>query len=278
MFVYLILSIIFSVMFAACYKIAAQRSCNLQSVNTWNYAGSTTTILILIIIKQSFPINQHVILLGIVAGISAYIATLTFFLHIKQGQLSTSWTIISLSIAFPVAASIFIWHELPSMRQMFAMALIVTAFILMGKRNNQHVQTSRLSFIYLMIAFVLSGFGGIYFKALAQMDLESHIYIFMFTMYGVGFLMGLPAITYKRSDTCAIDMRIGGFMGFSSAISSIFFLIALESVPGIIVFPARSIGNLILTALFSILVWKDKLTTHQMIGMVLSIIAIALII
>lgn len=278
MFVYLILSILFSVMFAVCYKIASQQNCNLQLVNAWNYAGSTTTILIFIIIKRNFPLDINVILLGIAAGISAYIATLTFFLHIKQGQLSTSWTIISLSIAFPVAASIFVWHEHPSMHQIIAMGLIVAAFILMGKKNNQHVQTSRLSFIYLMIAFVLSGLGGIYFKALAQMKMESHIYVFMFTLYGVGLAMGLPTIISNRSESCSIDMRIGGFMGFSSAISSIFFLTALESVPGIIVFPTRSLGNLILTALVSILVWKDKLTSSQIIGIVLSIIAIALII
>ncbi|MHB1458452.1 MAG: EamA family transporter, partial [Armatimonadota bacterium] len=199
MFIYLILSIFFSVMFAVCYKIASQNNCNLQSVNAWNYAGSTTTILAFIIIKQSFPIDLNVILIGIAAGISAYIATLTFFLHIKQGQLSTSWTIISLSIAFPVAASVFIWHEHPSIHQIYAMVLIIAAFILMGQKNNQHVHTSRLSYIYLMIAFVLSGFGGVYFKAIAEMKLQTHIYVFMLTLYGVGFIMGLPSILSKRS-------------------------------------------------------------------------------
>jgi drug/metabolite transporter (DMT)-like permease len=265
-------------MFAVCYKIASQQKCNLQSVNAWNYAGSTITILVFIIVKQDFPINTNVILLGILAGASAYISTLTFFLHIKQGQLSTSWTIISLSIAFPVAASIFVWHEHPSMHQIIAMGFIVAAFILMGKKDNTHVQTSRLSYIYLMIAFILSGLNGIYLKALAEMNLQTHIYVFMFTLYGVGLILGLPTIITKKSETCAIDMKVGGFMGFSSAISTIFFLVALKSVPGIIVFPTRSLGNLILTALVSIIIWKDKLTPYQMVGMLLSVAAIALVI
>lgn len=275
---YLILSVCFSVMFAACYKIAAHRNCNLQCVNTWSYAGAAVTVLVSMVITGHFPLNTNAILLGAVSGISSYIATLAFFMHIKQGQLSTSWTIISLSLAFPVLASILIWHEHPTINQGVAMALIVAAFMLMGRKSVYAVRTGRLSYIYLMVAFVLSGLGGIYFKALTEMKLQPYIFMYMLALYSTGLILGLPFIVGNKAERNSADIQVGAFMGFAGAISSIFLLKALEGMQGIVAFPARSLGNLVLTALLSIVVWKERLSASQWVGMALSIAAIWLIV
>lgn len=132
---FLILSIVFNTFFASCYKVAARKNCNLQMVNVWVYVGSTGTMLAYILAKGHLPLNPHALLLGTAAGILVFFATLTFFHHMKRGQLSASWTVISLSIGFPVLASIFIWHEHPSPRQIVGMALIVIALILFGRHE-----------------------------------------------------------------------------------------------------------------------------------------------
>lgn len=135
MAIFLILSIAFNTLFASSYKIAARKDCNLQVVNVWMYIGSLGTLVIYWLIKHSLPMNREALLLGVVAGLLAYVATLTFFLHIRKGQLSASWTVISLSVAFPVLASIFLWHEHPSVKQLIGMVLIVIALVLFGRHE-----------------------------------------------------------------------------------------------------------------------------------------------
>jgi uncharacterized membrane protein len=73
--------------------------------------------------------------LGIAAGIGAFFATLTFFFHMQYGKLSASWTVISLSLGFPVLASILIWHESPSLNQGIGLILIVVALLLFGRHE-----------------------------------------------------------------------------------------------------------------------------------------------
>jgi uncharacterized membrane protein len=68
--------------------------------------------------------------LGFGTGISCYFATLTFFYHIRTGVLAVSWTVIGLALAFPVTASILIWGEHPSIRQIVGLALIPIAVVL----------------------------------------------------------------------------------------------------------------------------------------------------
>lgn len=132
---FLILSILFNTLFASCYKIAADRRCNLDVVNVWMYGGSVVTIAAVIATKGRLAFHPHALMLGILAGTMVFFATLSFFYHIKFGQLSASWTVISLAVGFPVVASIFAWHEIPSPRQTVGLALIVAALLLFGRHE-----------------------------------------------------------------------------------------------------------------------------------------------
>jgi len=142
MAVFLALSIVFNTVFASCYKVAVRRNCNLQAVNVWVYVGSTATILSYILVKRHLPMNVSALLLGVAVGLMVFFATLTFFHHMTRGQLSASWTVISLAVGFPVLASIFLWGEHPSVKQTIGMLLIVVALILFGR----HETTGRSSF------------------------------------------------------------------------------------------------------------------------------------
>ena len=142
MAVFLILSILFNVAFASCYKVAVHRNCNLQMVNIWVYVGSTATMLVYVLAIRHLPLNVHALCMGIGAGVVVFFATLSFFHHMKRGQLSASWTVISLSIAFPVLASIFIWGEHPTMKQIAGMALIVIALLLFGRHETNRGGTT----------------------------------------------------------------------------------------------------------------------------------------
>lgn len=142
MVLFLILSIIFNTGFAMSYKIATRRNSNVQAVNVWMYIGSTLTVITYILIKHELSLNIQAIILGSISGFMVFFATLAFFYHIGYGQLSASWTVISLAIAFPVLASIFVWHEQPNQKQIAGLVLITFALILFGRHETRNGGTS----------------------------------------------------------------------------------------------------------------------------------------
>ncbi len=135
--IYLILSIVFGSIFASCYKLAAVKKCTPGVVNVWLYTGSLITVIIIVLTKRHLAFSPLAIGLGFAAGLLFFFATLAFFQHMKYGQLSASWTIISLSVAFPILASIFIWKEMPSIKQGIGLILIVAALLLFGKHETK---------------------------------------------------------------------------------------------------------------------------------------------
>ena len=130
--IYLILSMAFTTVFASCYKIAVRKKCNVHVVNAWLYVGSTLAALGYVILKGELSWVPGAAWLGVAGGIMVFFATLAFFYHMRRGQLSVSWTVISLSVGFPVLASIFFWHEVPTPRQTMGMLLIVFALGFFG--------------------------------------------------------------------------------------------------------------------------------------------------
>ncbi|NLN76610.1 MAG: hypothetical protein GX139_09895 [Armatimonadetes bacterium] len=126
---YLGLSTALITMWALCYKLAIKYRCELTSVNTWVYVGATL-ITIVYFFATDYKWSTAAALFGFATGLSCYLSTLAFFYHIRTGVLAVSWTVIGLAVGFPVAASIFIWGENPTTRQMIGLALIPLAFIL----------------------------------------------------------------------------------------------------------------------------------------------------
>ena len=134
-----------------------------------------------------------------------------------------------------------------------------------------------MSFLLLMISFVLSGLSSVSNKALVEWGLSSYLYLYLLGFYMTAAAMGVSIMLARREESSTTDRWIGSLMGFNMAVTTIFFLLALEHMPGIIAFPVRSLGNLVLIAVVSIIAWKEKLSRNQWVGVLLSLIAIWLV-
>ena len=134
-----------------------------------------------------------------------------------------------------------------------------------------------MSFLLLMIAFLLTGFISIANKTLIQLHLGDFRDAYMLTYFGAPALVGLVYMVSRREHGNYTDRRVGLIMGLGGALSTLCFLIALQYMPGIVAFPVRSLGNLVVTAVVSIAAWRERLSISQWIGIALSLIAIWLI-
>ena len=135
-YLYLALSTVLITVWALCYKLAVRYRCELRSVNMWVYIGATAITLVYFV-ASGHKYSTAAAILGFGTGISCYLATLTFFYHMRTGVLTVSWTVIGLAVGFPVAASILLWGEQPTVKQQIGLALIPIAFILCNPGNGK---------------------------------------------------------------------------------------------------------------------------------------------
>lgn len=90
--------------------------------------------MLLLVFWGATGANYHptAAIIAVLTGMAMCVASITFFYHMRTGVLAVSWTVIGLSIVFPVVASILLWHERPTPKQWVGLALIPIAFACFG--------------------------------------------------------------------------------------------------------------------------------------------------
>lgn len=134
-----------------------------------------------------------------------------------------------------------------------------------------------MSLLMLAVSFITSGISAIAGKALIEYGLGDYRDLFQLVFYLVGTILGFIFLAIQRQKTTTRDLNFGLLMGVIGALSFIWFLVLLTQASGIVAFPIRGVGSMVLTAIISIIAWHEKLSRSQWIAVILSIIAMWLI-
>lgn len=131
----------------------------------------------------------------------------------------------------------------------------------------------------MLIAFVANGLGPFGLKMIAEKGLsERYQFQYLLLWYGGGLLFGLGWLLATRGRfrlrelVMAFGIAIGSFGG------QFFSLLALErNVPGYIVFPMTTGGNLFLVAAAGVLLFREKIGPYGVAGILVGIASLVLL-
>lgn len=281
--IYLIACVIFYVWWALSYKFATHLKCNLIAVNTFTFLFATLIIGVFFIGFQRIW-NTPTFLIGIIAGISMFICTLSFFYVIGGKNLSILWPVINLAVIIPLLFSIFLWKERPNQYQTIGLFASFVSLYLLGVKKNNNVEVnpgnsfkiSKIGFLFFL-SFLFTGINGICAKAVQEFNLISYKELYIFSTYMTGFFaMLLFHIIKDKNPVSKKDVFLGMSRG-TVILGDLFFILSLKYLPGFYAFSVRATLNLLSVVFISFLIWKENLTKENFLGVLLSILAIILV-
>jgi hypothetical protein len=131
----------------------------------------------------------------------------------------------------------------------------------------------------MLIAFVANGLGPFGLKMIAARGLsETYHYQYLLWWYAGGLAFGLAAFAFTQGKLYAREIAFGFLVGIGSFGGQLFSSLALEAgVPGHIVFPATTGGNLFLVAAAGLLLFREKLGPYGIAGIVTGISSLVLL-
>ncbi|MCX7705621.1 MAG: EamA family transporter [bacterium] len=129
---------------------------------------------------------------------------------------------------------------------------------------------------YIIISFFLSGISDTTWKMAGEVAPSSvNSYLFIFHIFALLSAMVAFFITKRRIKKD--ELFLGMVIGFSLIAGGIFSLKAIILLPGIVFFPISSCASLLLVTMFASMIWKEKPTIRQAIGLIIACISIILI-
>ena len=130
-YLYAVLALFAFAVLGVSYKLSDILKCDKAQANLFMFLFGGAFMLAWVVISRP-ALSWHAGAFGLVLGITIFLAVVLFRRATALGRISVSWTIINLGLIAPVAASITVWHETPSLKHYLGFALTLAAIILLG--------------------------------------------------------------------------------------------------------------------------------------------------
>jgi len=210
---------------------------------------------------------------------------LVMYACIRAAGVGITVTVIRIAIAIPIAASIFVWREIPTGVQVggIALALIAFPFLACGRAlpedaahpgKNSPAAGKRAGL--LAISFVVQGIATLFMKGFSRGTLpDAELLPFMFFLFTAAAVPNLAAAAMERPHLA--DFWHGLALGATNVLCTFWFMRALDNLPATEVFLTTSVGTILLSAAAAAVLWRERYRGEALLGLVLAAIALVLV-
>jgi len=199
----------------------------------------------------------------------------------KVGMVITS-IFQKLSLIFPVVAGVLIFGEALSIFSRIAIPLTVIAIVLtnLPDRSAQYAVNAVKKYWYLPL-LVISGSGLIevsLFYAQETDRLGQEGLHFTTSLFGMAGIWGFIMLALRRRLNFNLNECIAGILiGIPNFFTIYLIVLGLElGWKGAVLFPVNNVGTIFFTSVIAILVFREKLSLLNYLGLALALVAVLL--
>lgn len=258
----------------------------------FNAAVSLVSTISLLAMSGIGHISLFTLLLGISFGVTTALQQLFTLKAYQTGPFAYTTVIISLSTIIPTFSGYFFWGEEIALVQIFGILLMLICIIcsVSGSPNTKtHSKSAAKWLVNTAVAFVCSGLIGVMQKFHQSSQYKAEINGFLIIAFAISFVYSLISFliaaskqNIDRHQFAATELKYNMIImmvlcGIGAALNNKINLYLSGIIDSAIFFPVVNGGNLILSAISSIIIFKEKLSTQKWIGIIIGIIAVILL-
>ena len=283
---YLILAIVLSTAVFVVMRLFGRFNLDNHQALTWNYATSACIGMTMSAANGTLvsPATQPWFSLTLVLG---FWFILTYLLITESSQRSgVTVTSLSskLSVVIPTLFGILFLKEALRLASAIGIVLaLVALFLVVGGKSKKDTKTEKTTLILLLPVFIFfsTGIGDILMKMTERTNTSSDMIPMIAFIYFISFLFGVVIVAYdliRGKSKWQWKSAVGGLaLGTVNFFSTCCIYRAMRLFDNVVMFPVYNIGVVCLSALAGWLLFKEKLTWKNYLGLVIAIIAVILI-
>lgn len=290
-YVLLILTIIiFSIQTIAFKEFNRSHMKNLASYFLFNAVYFSLIVLIYLAVNQKAePVSPLTFALGFCFGVCFVITILLFMKAMETGPLAYSSLLFSLALLVPVIFGAIFWQESINILQWLGLLLLFLTLVISSQPSSRiEGRPAKVNIRWLVfIIAALLGNGSLMTMSKAQQMLlpGREIEEFLIIAFGTAAVLSLILFFYRRiyrkektghlknrpmiilvlvaSTTTAFGNQIGLYLS--------------GRLPAVIQFPTVSGGIVLLSSILAVVLYKERFTRAQSLGLVTGLAAIILL-
>ena len=215
------------------------------------------------------------IITGIVFGAFFFLGFYYYQKSVRENGVGITGTFGKLGILIPVAFSIIIWKEIPTLIQWIGIILSIIAIIIVNL-SPESLEKFDIK-ATLILFFLFGGMSDFSNKVYQKYALNDYKDVFLFSVFFVAFLVSMYFTLRNKTTFNIKDMLTGFAVGIPNLFSSYFLILSLDTLKASVAYPLFSAGGILLINVGGYIIFKEKISRKNKFAIGLIVAASVLI-
>lgn len=227
--------------------------------------------------KFKFEFNSAVIPYSIGFAVSYALSVVTLLAALKTGPMSITILILAYSLIIPAFHGMIAYNDTLSTMGIIGLVLLAISLYLINKKEKDGKINIKW-LIYLTLCFFGNGFCSV-FQKMEQVAFDGaykNEFMIMALVFVVISLLVLLFVTKEKSKLKNAIVPAAG-CGVFNGMVNLFVMILTAAFPSVILFPTIAAGGIVIGYVVAVTIYKEKLTTCQLVGYVLGTVSVVLL-
>lgn len=251
--------------------------------------GCIVSAVVLLIWGGFDGFSTFTVVLGLLFGMVVSLQEIFIIKAFSSGPMAFTMVIVACSTVFTALSGFFFFEEKLGVTQILGILTMVGSFVFAVEKKDGEKKGGFVWLLFSILAFI--GSGAIGFMQKTHQCSEAHkgeLNTFLIISFAVSFIfaMGLALITMKKEGKPLIEKDKSGrvywlvfaimvISGICVAANHKLNLALADEIPSAIFFPLLTGGNLVLTTVSALVIFKERLTKKQWIGIAFGVVSVA---
>nr|WP_255496354.1 EamA/RhaT family transporter [Mucilaginibacter sp. FT3.2]MBB6234766.1 drug/metabolite transporter (DMT)-like permease [Mucilaginibacter sp. FT3.2] len=267
-------------------KLAKRYHIDVYQAVTWNY--SVAILLTWLFYKPSLSGLQDAPVISYIAlGVLFPSLFLIMATSVRKAGIVRTDVAQRLSLFIPIIAAFLLFGEASNTVKVIGIVLAFVAILCSipwqkstGRSNS--IEAEKGSWIYLLIVFLGFGVIDVLLKQITKVNnvpFTTAIFIIFILAFALSFIGLIYQVATKKMRFSWPHILIGWVLGLFNFGNILFYLKAHKALAGnpSTVFSSMNIGVIVVGALIGMLIFKERLSTLNKIGLLVAVLAIVII-
>ena len=212
--------------------------------------------------------------LGLLSGV-LYLAGLVMFqTNTRTKGIVLSSVFMKLGLLVPIAASVLLFHEIPTNSQIAGFCIAVVAIVLINLKKDGNGRGFGFGLIVMLL---LSGGADVMAKVFDVFGPAQLSALYLFYTFATAFVLCVVLVVHKKERPGFQELLYGTLIGIPNFFSAKFLLAALTKLPAVVVYPSFSVATMLIVTLTGVAVFRERLSKVQWAALAAIIAALILL-
>ena len=280
---YLVLAIVFSTGVFVAMRLFERFKLDNHQALMWNYvfAAGTGFLMCKQFDTPTQLVNEPWFGLSILTGFWFIFTYLLMTASTQRSGVTVTSLSSKLSVVLPTLAGVVLFSEKLNFVATMGIVLALVALVLVVGGKNATNKDIKINWLLPVLIFFGTGTGDILMKLTEQQNSSDDMGFMIAFIYFIAMLFGFLVVAFdliRSKSKWQWKNAIGGItLGVINFFSTFCVYNAMRCFDNVVLFPVYNIGVVCLTALTGWLLFKEKLTWKNYMGLAIAILAVILI-